>query len=90
MVNKVNSVPSSEKKRIALGILAILQKRGDPKSICPSEVARALYPENWRDAMPWVREVGVTLRNEGKIQITQKGEVIHGNTWKGPIRFKSS
>ncbi|MDX2239304.1 MAG: DUF3253 domain-containing protein [Leptolyngbyaceae cyanobacterium bins.302] len=69
-------------------ILAKVRQRGLDKTICPSEVARALGGEDWRSLMETVRSVGVELVQAGKIQIMQKGNVVNPNTVKGAIRFR--
>ena len=45
-------------------------------------------PQNWRDLMEITREIGRKLRDEGKIDICQKGQVVTGTEWTGPIRFR--
>ncbi|MEM6424680.1 MAG: DUF3253 domain-containing protein [Cyanobacteria bacterium P01_D01_bin.128] len=42
-------------------ILAQVRQRGLHKTICPSEVARSLSAHHWRDLMPQVRDVGISL-----------------------------
>lgn len=63
-------------------------KRGMNKSICPSEVARALLDENWRDHILKIREVAHELFIDGKIDITQKNLSV-GINYTGPIRLRS-
>jgi hypothetical protein len=74
-------------QRIRTTLLGLLQKRGAGKTICPSEVARQLGGETWRNLMPDVRAVGTRLMDEGKIVTLQKGKVVDVRTAKGPIRF---
>jgi len=69
-------------------ILTVATRRGPEKSTCPSEIARLLYPDNWRDHMKNVVDVAIGLYNEGKVVITQKGIAIDVNHIKGPIRIK--
>ncbi len=57
--------------RIAASILSLVERRGPDKSICPSEVARALFPGNWRAQMQAVRDVAWTLVAERKLAVTQ-------------------
>ena len=45
-------------------ILAQTEARGATKSICPSEVARALEPEDWQKLMP--REARIDIPRKGK------------------------
>lgn len=68
--------------------MSLVKMRGPAKTICPSEVARALGPGNWRSLMPQVRAVGVALVNAGQIVVMQKGQVVDLTTVKGPIRYR--
>ncbi|WP_419800809.1 DUF3253 domain-containing protein [Mucilaginibacter sp.] len=70
---------------------AILQQateRGADKTICPSEVARKLFPENWRTQMQIVRDAAFDLQAQNKIQILQKGKTVDPKITKGPIRIR--
>jgi hypothetical protein len=69
-------------------ILATLEGRRG--TICPSEAARRLAPDDWRDRMPEVRAAACQLADEGVIQITQKGVVVDGRSARGPIRLRSA
>lgn len=76
-------------------ILALVQARGPQKSICPSEVARALVEnqgtddhEQWRAQMDAVRAMAHRLAEEGRIIVTQKGETVDIRTAKGPVRLQ--
>ena len=71
--------------RIDKTILRLLEGR---RSICPSEVARALRPDGaWRELMPRVREVAATLAGRGEVEITQRGRRVSPRGAKGPIRI---
>lgn len=72
---------------IAETILTLATGRGAEKSICPSEVARALWPDDWRGMMDSVREEAFRLRDEGRVRITQGGDDVAGNDVRGPIRI---
>lgn len=63
-------------------------ERGPDKSTCPSEVARALFPDDWRKHMQDVRDAAIDLQKQGKVAITQKGEPVDVDNIKGPIRIK--
>jgi hypothetical protein len=69
-------------------LLEKVRQRGLDKSICPSEVARALGGENWQSLMPQVRSIGARLAKSGLIVALQKGHVIDTEAAKGPIRFR--
>ena len=68
-------------------ILRIAQKRGVDKSLCPSEVARDLHPEDWRSLMPEVRRVTALLVQEGVVAVTQFGNPVEPLNAKGHIRI---
>jgi hypothetical protein len=69
-------------------IIALATQRGADKTICPSEVARALFLTDWRKHMEQVRQAAITLQQHGRVLITQKGVAIDTNVIKGPIRIK--
>lgn len=68
-------------------IIELVTIRGLKKTICPSEVARALSPKAWRDLMPSVRKIGAQLVKEGIILVTQRGTIVDLPTARGPVRF---
>jgi hypothetical protein len=71
------------------GILELLAKRSATASICPSEVARALAPAQWRPLMPLVREAARMLARKGAIEIRQRGNAISPDSdFVGPIRLR--
>ncbi|RZM76081.1 DUF3253 domain-containing protein [Leptolyngbya iicbica] len=69
-------------------LMQLVRDRGPEKTICPSEVARALSADDWRSLMPQVRTVGMALAQAGAIAVTQKGQVVDPQTAKGPIRYR--
>ena len=70
-------------------ILAQAAARGPDKSLCPSEVARALAPEGWRPLMARVRREAVALAREGRIDILRKGRPVDPATEiRGVIRLR--
>lgn len=78
----------------------LLSARAYPKTICPSEVPRALTTaelktlgvSDWRDLMPDVREMLWDLRQRGQVDILQKGLLVPDDIdlpdIKGPIRAR--
>jgi hypothetical protein len=62
--------------------------RGSDKTICPSEVARAMFDTGWRSHMEEVRQAAIALQQDGKVSITQKGALVDVDHIKGPIRIK--
>lgn len=69
-------------------ILAMLATRASTSMICPSDVARQVAPDDWRPLMEPVRQAAQRLVERGEVEITQKGEVVHLATVKGPIRIR--
>lgn len=72
--------------REAATIRALLRHRGG-STICPSDVARCLGGEEWRELMPQVREVAGELARTGETTVTQKGEEVDLATARGPVRL---
>ncbi|MFH5926793.1 DUF3253 domain-containing protein [Roseomonas xinghualingensis] len=58
------------------------------KSICPSEVARALLPEKWQPLMTPVRQAAVALMREGQIEVLRKGKPVEPAEVRGVIRLR--
>ena len=77
-------------ERIADVMLALIGARAESATICPSEVARAIAPDDeaaWRALMPVVRQVAARLETEGVVRVTQKGKPVNAVTARGPIRL---
>lgn len=68
-------------------ILEMLAARGAGRTVCPSEVARHLRPDDWRPLMSSVREAADRLRMAGRLRITQGGTDVDLRTVRGPIRL---
>lgn len=66
--------------------LALLARRAPGATICPSEVARALAPEDWRGAMPAVHAAVDGLVEAGLVRLSWKGEAMLTRT--GPYRIR--
>jgi hypothetical protein len=70
-------------------ILAAAAARGAEKSLCPSEVARALAPGDWRPLMGRVRREAIALAREGRIEVLRKGRPVDpGAEIRGVIRLR--
>ena len=78
------ALPTAE---IEATILALTTQRGPAKSICPSEVARALRPD-WQSLLTEVRRVACALAAAGRIDILRKGQVVGPVGVKGVIRLR--
>jgi hypothetical protein len=69
-------------------ILRLLETRDPASSVCPSEVARSLGGDDWRDLMDPVREVAGRLAADGRVRVTQGGSTVDIASAKGPIRLR--
>lgn len=81
----------SDRAALAAEILHQVAARGGNKSICPSEVARALAPEEeaWRRLMGPVRDAALALAREGRIEVLRKGRPVDpGQAVRGVIRLR--
>lgn len=74
---------------IEAAILALTAQRGPAKSICPSEVARALRPD-WQTLLGEVRRTACRLAAAGQIDILRKGQVVEPVGVKGVIRLRAA
>jgi hypothetical protein len=69
-------------------IRRLLSRRAIDATICPSDVARSVGDEDWRDLMEPVRQAARRLTDAGEVEITQGGQVVDIATAKGPIRIR--
>lgn len=69
-------------------IRSLLQKRAASSTICPSDAARAVSPDEWHDLMEPARRAARRLVAAGEVEITQGGSVVDPSTAKGPIRIR--
>lgn len=75
-------------KQLEASILELLAARAATSTICPSDAARAVGDENWRELMEPARRAARRLVDAGEVQITQGGSVVDPSTAKGPIRIR--
>lgn len=68
-------------------IVDLLRQRSGGATICPSEAARAVDPDNWRELMEPARSAARRLVARGQVVMTQGGRVVDPSTAKGPIRL---
>lgn len=71
-------------------MLRIAAERGLEKSLCPTDVARAVSAENWRPLLGAVRKVAADLARQGKIEILRKGKPINPDEMRGVIRLRAT
>ena len=69
-------------------ILDLLGDRAPPATICPSEAARLVDGERWRDLLEPARRAARRLAAAGRVEITQGGRVVDPSSFRGPIRIR--
>ena len=81
---KRNSVDVS----LETAITELLAARVAGGSICPSEAARRVDADGWRDLMDATRMAARRLVAAGVVEITQGGRVVDPSRARGPIRIR--
>jgi hypothetical protein len=82
------SKPGDGDRSLEEAIVDLLSKRAAGVTICPSEAARMVFPEAWRERMEAARQAARRLVAAGLIEITQGGRVVDPSTVKGPVRLR--
>lgn len=77
-------------EKLTASIRELLDARAASATICPSEAARAVGGEEWRDLMEPARRAARRLVAAGEVEITQRGQVVDPSTAKGPIRIRKA
>jgi hypothetical protein len=76
-------------KRLEATILDLLAQRARTSTICPSDAARAVGGEGWRELMPAASDRARALARDGVVEVVQKGERLDPDgTWAGPVRIR--
>jgi hypothetical protein len=71
-------------------MLRLVAERGAARTICPSEVARALggpHPDGWGPLMGPVRRTAVRLMKQGRVLILRKGRPMDPHDFRGVYRL---
>ncbi|MBT6179713.1 MAG: DUF2256 and DUF3253 domain-containing protein [Deltaproteobacteria bacterium] len=79
---------TSTDKRIECAVMDLLEKSPKGSSLCPSEVARKMNPESWRDLVEPARRAARRLASRGLVEITQGGKPIEQLNFKGVIHLR--
>ncbi|MFA9430887.1 DUF3253 domain-containing protein [Egicoccus sp. AB-alg2] len=74
--------------RLEGAIRALLAARADGASICPSEAARRVGEDDWRQLMGPARLAAARLAAAGEVDVTQGGVVVDAAQARGPIRIR--
>ena len=73
---------------IEAAILGRLANCAAGATICPSEAARCVSADSWRDFMQATRAAARRLVSRGEIDIVQHGQVVDPSRARGPIRLR--
>lgn len=82
--------PPSEdgrQERLAAAVRALLRHRKPESTICPSDAARVVGGEGWRDAMDAARAVAARLAAGGVLEVRQRGQQVDPATATGALRL---
>ncbi|HEX8497380.1 MAG TPA: DUF2256 and DUF3253 domain-containing protein [Actinomycetales bacterium] len=75
-------------RRLEEALVDLLARVRAGGTVCPSEAARAVAPDDWRPLMEAARSAARRLVAAGTAEITQGGQVVDPSTAKGPIRVR--
>ena len=75
-------------RRVREVLLKLLEARGAERSICPSEVAPALDPKDWRSLLPKGGDVVRSPATASRIVVLQGGEAVDPSVTPGPLRLR--
>lgn len=77
--------PGALDRRLEQAIVDLLAERAG--SICPSDAARHVDPDGWRDLLERTRRAGRRLAADGRVVVTQRGRAVDPSDARGPIRY---
>lgn len=77
-------------KELTNSILSAVEERASTGTVCPSEIARSLWPEEWRNHLEEIRQVASQLSAAELLQVTQRGRQVELSNCTGPVRLKAS
>lgn len=79
---------SSVDTALERAILDVLAARARGASICPSEAARRVAPDDWRPLMERTRSAARRLVASGELEMIQRGQAVDPSTARGPVRLR--
>src|SRR5688500_14446261 len=81
-------MPRPSTSTIEAAMRELLAERGTATA-CPSEVARRLDADHWRELMDPVRSTAARLQKRGVVDVYQRGRPIDIADARGPIRLRA-
>ncbi|EFL90697.1 DUF3253 domain-containing protein [Ahrensia sp. R2A130] len=88
--NDIEEVSDAPDPDLHQKIMQLARERGASKSLCPSEVARAIGGKDekvWRQHMKPIRAQAVAMALAGEIEIRRKGKPVDPQDFKGVYRI---
>ena len=79
---------STVDSRLEQTILDLLDRRRAGATICPSDAARAVAPDDWRPLRDAARAAAGRLVDAGEVGVTQGGEVVDLASAGCPVRIR--
>jgi hypothetical protein len=80
--------PNATDRALEEAIVTTLAGRAHGATMCPSEAARQVGGDQWRELMERARQAARRLVVEQRVEITQGGRVVDPSTAKGPVRIR--
>ncbi len=79
-------------RRLETELLAFLARRPAGSTICPSDLARRLEPDEtrWRPLLEPIRMAARRLHHAGSVEVLQSGRRVDPDRARGPIRIRRS
>lgn len=78
-------------QRLTAALLALARHRGPGSSTCPSDAARAVGGDRWRELTGPARELARRLARAGEVVILQRGTELDPDAdWRGPVRVRTA
>ncbi len=74
-------------ERLGAAVRSLLRHRKHEATICPSDAARAVGGEAWRDLMDAARAVAAELAGDGVVEVRQGGQKVDPATATGALRL---
>jgi hypothetical protein len=75
-------------RALEVAIGELLDARASDATICPSEAARRVDPDGWRELMEPARRAARRMVAVGTLEIVQDGRVVDPSRARGPIRLR--
>lgn len=74
-------------KALEAAILELLDRCGPGETICPSEAARQVRPQDWHEWLERTRRAARRLAAAGQVEFRQQSRVVDPSAARGPVRL---